>query len=310
MLATWPPGRINSAASSNVDAMPTASRDVRAEPVRELHDASPGVLGAVVDGDVRAELARTRQATVVEVDHDDLARRQQPGGQHRGQADRPRADDRDDVTRAHPAVEHAHLIRGREDVGEEQHLLVAGGLGQLVERGVGERRARVLGLQPVDRVPENPAPSAEALPVVGLLAEAASPAGADARHQHAVARCDRGHAGADLFDGADSLVPEDGTRGGLRDIALEDVQVGAADRRGVDPHDGVGRIQDGRIRDGVPGALAGTVIDEGLHDTPLGFRAAECHEEDMTLSQHRYARDSIRANPFSRSVVLRPEPIP
>ena len=76
---------------------------------------------------------------------------------------------------------------------------------------------------------------------------------------------DRGHAGADRLDGADRLMPEDGAGRGLRDVALEDVQVAAADRRGVDPHDGVGRIDDAGIGDGVPAALAGAVIDECLH---------------------------------------------
>ena len=41
-------------------------------------------------------------------------------------------------------------------------------------------------------------------------------------------------------DGADRLVAEDPAVGHRGHVALEDVQVGAADRDGVDPDDGVG----------------------------------------------------------------------
>ena len=81
-------------------------------------------------------------------------------------------------------------------------------VGDLVDGVVGERHARVLGLQPVDQVTEDPPATTEALPVAAFLAEATAPAGADARHEHAVARSDRGHAGSDLLDGADGLVAE------------------------------------------------------------------------------------------------------
>ena len=49
-------------------------RDVRAEPVGQLHDAGDGVLGAVVHDDVRAEVERLREPSIGEVDGDDLAR--------------------------------------------------------------------------------------------------------------------------------------------------------------------------------------------------------------------------------------------
>ena len=73
-------------------------------------------------------------------------------------------------------------------------------------------------------------------------------------------------AGADLGDRADALVAEDASLGDGGDVALEDVQVGAADRRGVDPDDHVRRLQDRRVRDLLPRLLAGTVVDERLHD--------------------------------------------
>ena len=95
---------------------------------------------------------------------------------HCGEADRPRADDRDGVARLDAAVEHADLVRRRQDVGEEEHLLVRQILRHLVDGGVRERDARVLGLEPVDQVAEDPAASAGAEAVVALLAEAAAAA--------------------------------------------------------------------------------------------------------------------------------------
>jgi hypothetical protein len=48
---------------------------------------------------------------------------------------------------------------------------------------------------------------------------------------------------------------------------LEDVQVGAADCRRVDPDDDVGRVDDRRVLDGIPAALAWAVVHEGFHDS-------------------------------------------
>jgi predicted flap endonuclease-1-like 5' DNA nuclease len=65
--------------------------------------------------------------------------------------------------------------------------------------------------------------------------------------------------------GPDRLVAEDRPRKRLGHVALEDVQVAAADRGRVDADDRVGRIDDLRVIHGVPAALAGTVVNEGLH---------------------------------------------
>jgi hypothetical protein len=114
-------------------------------------------------------------------------------------------------------------------------------------------------------VAENPATPASALAVTGFLAEAAAAAGRDARNEDVVADLEVDHGGAGLDDRADGLVTEDGARLYRGHIALEDVQVGAADRGSVDLDDRVGRRLDGRVGDGVPGALSGTVIDQSLH---------------------------------------------
>src|SRR4029078_5801953 len=72
-------------------------------------------------------------------------------------------------------------------------------------------------------------------------------------------------AGAHLFDGADRLVAEDAAFGHRGHVALEDVQVRAADGRGVDPHDGVGVGGDARSRDLLPVFGTGTVVDDCTH---------------------------------------------
>src|SRR5690349_21848764 len=59
---------------------------------------------------------------------------------------------------------------------------------------------------------------------------------------------------------------ENRPRRGLRHVAFEDVQIGSADRGGVDPNDDVRRSDDRGILDGVPAALAGTVVDKSVHD--------------------------------------------
>jgi hypothetical protein len=48
-------------------------------------------------------------------------------------------------------------------------------------------------------------------------------------------------------------------------VALEDVQVGAADRGRVDADHDVGRVHDGGVGDVLPALAARTVIDERLH---------------------------------------------
>jgi hypothetical protein len=131
MLATWPPGRMSSVASSNVWGTPTASIATSAP--------SPPV------SSITRSTASSRLLLIVV----SAPKRMAPS--------RPGADDRHGVTGRDGAGEHADLIGGGEDVGEEQDLLVAQTLRDLVDRVVGERHARELGLQPVDQVAEDPA---------------------------------------------------------------------------------------------------------------------------------------------------------
>lgn len=97
-----------------------------------------------------------------------------------------------------------------------------------------------------------------------FLAEAATAAGADAGDEHAVSFGQGGDGGAGGDDDSDCFVAEDRARRHLGDVALEDVQIGAADRRAADADDRVSRFLDRRVRDEFPRLLARAVIDERL----------------------------------------------
>src|SRR5439155_1913455 len=131
----------------------------------------------------------------------------------------------------------------------------------LVYGRIGERHAGVLRLEAVDQMPEDPAAASGAKAVAPLLAEPAAPARGDARHEYAVAELECRDARALRHDRADGFMAEDRPRLHLGYVALQDVQIGAADRRGVDADDRVRRHLDHRIRNLVPGPLSGTVID-------------------------------------------------
>ncbi len=277
-------------------------RDVHAQAVSQGHHPRDRVLAAVVDGDVRAELARLLEPRVGEIDRDDPCRCVQLGRHDGGEPDRARPDDGHGVAGLDAAVQDTHLVGRREDVREEEHLLVAQAFRDLVHRGVRERDARELGLKPVDQMAEDPAAPAGAEAVVALLAEAAASARRDARDEHPVARRDRRDGGADLDDGADGLVAEDRPRRHLGDVALEDVQIGTADRRRVDAHDRVGRIDDRRVGHGIPGSLAWAVVHERLHvDLRVGYDKSSCARD----RRHRCAdRHGVRVSHSASAIGL------
>ena len=93
---------------------------------------------------------------------------------------------------------------------------------------------------------EDPADAADGLAVRGhaALAVLAPSALGDRRHEDPVADVEAADRVADRGDRADRLVAQDAAFGHGGDVALQDVQVGAADRGGVDLHDDVGRVLD------------------------------------------------------------------
>jgi hypothetical protein len=150
---------------------------------------------------------------------------------------------------SHIAVEDADLESGGEDVGEHQHDLVSQPIRQQVGGRVGERDADHLRLGAVHDVPQDPAAAAEALSETGNPAVPTAATRADARDEDAVTRRDVLDCRTDLLDRSDGLVAQDPPVGHRRHIAFEYVQVGSADRDGVDAHERVGVVDDLWVRD-------------------------------------------------------------
>ncbi len=241
---------------------------VRSSPARELEESLTHVLGGVVD-DVGRARARPRhlEAVVEAVDRDHPLRSEHACARDRELADRPRAPHRDRVA----ALDVAHLrahVAGREDVGEEQDLLVVEAGRDLQRPHVRERHADVLRLparvaaehvrvaeQPRRRVP----PQRGRDGGVGVRVLAEGGLAFDARRARA-ARDGEGdddpipdaevlHPRADLYHLPHELVPEHVALLHGGDEAVVEVQVGAADggRRHAD--DRVALVQDPRIGD-------------------------------------------------------------
>src|ERR1043165_7166470 len=204
----------------------------------EMADRGDGIDVAVVDDDVDTHLLRHGDARVVTVDADDHRRAEEACTDRGAEADRPLREPRD-------LVAESHLTRlgaadsGRRDVGEQHDLFIGQIVRNLREVRLRVRNEEVLGLCAVDGVAE--APAAEWLAVIAVTALRVVPgetrmtlaAGRDGADQDAIADLVAGHAGAELRDDAARLVSEDEPRFD-RILTADDVQVGAADRRGGD----------------------------------------------------------------------------
>src|ERR1019366_9555149 len=106
------------------------------------------------------------------------------------------------------------------------------------------------------------------LAVAPLATEATGTTSRDARDEDTVADVYVLHARADLFDAPHRLVADDAAVDHRQDVALQDVQVRAADRGRVDPHDRVGVGRQRRAGHLLPGLVPGTVVNERLHVLP------------------------------------------
>src|SRR5690606_28434856 len=193
-----------------------------------------------------------------------------PGAHHHRAADgelahRPRAPDRHRVGGLDVTLRRG-LPAGRQDVAEEQHLLVGHAIGNHHRADVGVGHAHVLGLtarvaagevgvavEPGSGVAEQFV--GDVLVAVAALAhrEVAAPtlvalATDDGEgHHHAVADFELLVRRADLHDLAHELVAHDVAVFHAGHEAVVEVQVRAADRAGTDLDDGVARIFDGRV---------------------------------------------------------------
>ena len=107
------------------------------------------------------------------------------------------------------------------------------------------------------------------------------PAWRDGAHQHALADVVSGHAGADLVDHTDRLVP-DRQSGPDRILSADDVDVGAANRRQADSYHslaGAG-LRDRLLLQPEP---AWASKDVGLHESPHeGVRRVFLHRQSHT----------------------------
>ena len=135
ILAMVPPGATIFSQSSKVAGMPTASMAVSTPcPPVIFMTVSTALPSALLQRGRGAETLRHFKAIVVEIDHDDLGRRVELGGEQRREPDRPRTDDRHGAARLHLAVEHAALEAGRQDVAQHHQRLFVGAVGNL-DRG-------------------------------------------------------------------------------------------------------------------------------------------------------------------------------
>ena len=248
-------------------------RAVGPDAARQLADRVDRVVGREVD---RLRAGATGHVEPVAM----LVDAQDPPGAHQS-----RADDAEDAHRTR--AEHGNGVAladvgqrgaepaGREDVREQDRLLVGDLVGQADETGVGVRDPGALGLQPVEAARLlGPAEERGARCVrvraiaLGVVARAAVRAGAagDRRADHdAIARVEVAHAFAELLDDPHAFVTEDAAGLDAGHRAADEVQVGAADGARRQPDDGVlGALQLGFghvVEADVPDA----VEDDGFH---------------------------------------------
>ena len=139
-------------------------------------------------------------------------------------------------------------------------------LRQRVQRRVGERDPHELGLGAVDEVAEDPAAAAEALSVAARAAVVGNVPQAEMQETRTRSPTARPRTPLPTsIDRADGLVAEDPSRFHLGHVALEDVQIGAADGDRVDPDDHVLRVLEVGQRDIDPRLAAGAVVHERFH---------------------------------------------
>src|SRR5829696_10380733 len=250
----------------HADGVDHRVRPAAARELLELLD-DVGVLGEVDRVGRSRPLERHLQPVVVLVDGDHALGPEHDGARDRELPHGPRPEHRDHLAAGDLAKLGSHEAR-REDVRQEEHLLVGQVVLDLDRPDVGVGDAGVLGLAAGVaardvRVAEDAGRRVaeellgDARVRVGVLADGvelvlagpAVAAGDRERDDDAVADLEVGDAPALLDDLAHELVAEDVALAHRRDVAVVEVQVGPADRRGADLHDGVAVVEDLRVRD-------------------------------------------------------------
>ena len=175
------------------------------------------------------------------------------------------ADDSDRITRFDVAIQHATLVRVRQNVAEQHNGLEIKIRRDPVQARVRMRDAHVLGLGTIDRVPQDPATS----PAMGrhaAPAEIADAAGGDAGDEHEISWVKGGDARANCLNHAHTLVSENAARGHAGNVTFQDMKVRAANGRCGDANDGVASLTNRRRGLRLPRSLARAVVDQCLHD--------------------------------------------
>ena len=149
----------------------------------------------------------------------------------------------------------------------------------------------------VDGVAQNPA-AGGAMRKHALAAKFALSAGADARDQDPVAGLEGSHRRANAVNHADAFMAENAPRRATRQIAFEDVQVGAANGRPGDPDDGIAGRDDLRLRVVFKGLLARSMIDQSFHrrlwcDRIHRGNPCACRPEKGAPTRHRLGMSLI-----------------
>ena len=124
--------------------------------------------------------------------------------------------------------------------------------------------AHVFRLRSINGVAQYPAPVA-AVGIHGFSAEVALQAGRDAREDDLVTNVKFRHSRSYLLDDPNALMAQNASIGNRRKITFKNVKIGATNRRGGNPHNGITRMLDGRARLVLPRDLAVTVIDQSFH---------------------------------------------
>ncbi|MNV47153.1 hypothetical protein D3C71_1390120 [compost metagenome] len=218
------------------------------------------------------------------VNHEDRLRPQQAATRRTHQPDRAGTEDRHRGTRFDACIE-CGLVTGRQDVGEEQHLLIGERIRNAQRPDVGLGHAHELRLPTrytaiQMAVAEQGRRRTDALLVhrralagVGGLAgrELGKPTMETLttrnheRNHHAVARAQIHHARAHLLHYAHELMTEHVAGMQIRDLAAVQMQVRAADRRGGDTQDDVVRGGQRGIGHGIDPYILAAVVSQCAH---------------------------------------------
>src|SRR5690606_28039710 len=217
-------------------------------------------------------------------------------GKYPGGAHQPRTGDGELVHRA--AAEHGDGITGAdlrhfraevaggEDIREQDRLVVGDGVGNLDQADIGVGNTGLFRLQAIEAATGfRPAEKggaglgavrvgAIALGVIAGPAVGAVATGNGGGDDHPVAHLQVAHIGAQGFDDADALVPEDSAWAHTADAATDKMQVGTADGRGGQADNGIGGLMQYRIRYLFQAYVTDIVKNDGFHPLSSHGRCA------------------------------------